>query len=1201
MSLQIRRGSNAERLTITPLAGEPIWTTDTHILYVGDGITTGGIATGAGGNSSATFATLTVTNALYIGTGEGKGIVPNPADGGATLAQTATQFEQVKIGTGSYPFTLPTSDGTANQVLKTNGAGVVTWSSVAGYAGSQGNAGYTGSQGSTGYVGSTGNTGFVGSKGNVGFTGSTGYTGSAGADGDKYHTTATGSVTLGNSGDGEVVVDDKNVDYSPGQSIILSYDGTHHQHGTVISYEASSGILDFTKDSHTGSGTFNTWEVNLDGAIGIQGYTGSAGTSGDTGYTGSQGNQGVTGYDGSRGSLGYTGSIGFTGSTGFTGSKGDQGYAGSQGDQGYSGSQGIQGYTGSKGDTGFTGSTGSTGFTGSQGVGLEPLASSTSLSYAGSGNITFTVDRSATNSAFGIGTFVGIKANGQAGVMYGTVTAYSGTSMTVALSGNTGSGTYSNWTVTIRGATGYNGSQGSQGYTGSKGFDGSAGGLGYTGSQGKGYATTTADSYTLGSGGGTLTVALGLGYQAGSKAILSYDTSHLAFVTITAYNEFSGSISFTEDRVVGSGSYNSWYLTLTGSLGYTGSKGDLGYSGSRGFTGSQGDQGSTGYNGSRGDTGFVGSQGDLGYTGSTGYTGSRGVDGYTGSQGTTGFTGSHGDLGYTGSQGLAGYTGSLGYVGSQGNAGTPGDTGFVGSQGYDGSQGTTGYTGSRGADGYTGSTGYTGSKGDQGYAGSKGDTGYTGSASTVAGYTGSTGSTGYTGSTGSTGYSGSQGLGYDQLTSTSSVTPGTGSKTWTLAQSQGTNAYAVGAYLRIVAVGQNGGMVGQITAYSGTSLTVNVGGNSIAGGPYTNWTFQIGGVSGFTGSAGTGYTGSAGTGYTGSAGTNGTNGYTGSAGIKGDMGYTGSEGAAGGTGYTGSAGTNGYTGSAGTGYTGSSGSFQPVFVTRASSTLTSTSTGLIFVTDSATDPVSTSTTATNLVAFKDGMPAFWDFNANKWAYVGLDVAITVPGGGGGGGPPITSGLIGQYDTTSFSGSTWSDLSGNGNHGVATGSITKANGGIHGTSKSFDVLSGGSGAYIEFPSGILPSTYTLFHIGRNPGGCGWTVARGTYGSGTWLSGYFSDVTGVAYHEGWVGLAGTPDQFGNNFFICADQNYFFRANGKTATQGTSGGGATCNYLAINYVVPGNWVMAEVLVYNRTLDSGEISTMESYLADKYGITLG
>ena len=42
MALRIRRGTDAERLTVTPLAGELIYTTDTKALYVGDGTAVGG-------------------------------------------------------------------------------------------------------------------------------------------------------------------------------------------------------------------------------------------------------------------------------------------------------------------------------------------------------------------------------------------------------------------------------------------------------------------------------------------------------------------------------------------------------------------------------------------------------------------------------------------------------------------------------------------------------------------------------------------------------------------------------------------------------------------------------------------------------------------------------------------------------------------------------------------------------------------------------------------------------------------------------------------------------------------------------------------------------------------------------------------------------------------------------------------------------
>lgn len=43
MALQIRRGTDAERLSITPEAGEPVFTLDTKEFFIGDGTTQGGV------------------------------------------------------------------------------------------------------------------------------------------------------------------------------------------------------------------------------------------------------------------------------------------------------------------------------------------------------------------------------------------------------------------------------------------------------------------------------------------------------------------------------------------------------------------------------------------------------------------------------------------------------------------------------------------------------------------------------------------------------------------------------------------------------------------------------------------------------------------------------------------------------------------------------------------------------------------------------------------------------------------------------------------------------------------------------------------------------------------------------------------------------------------------------------------------------
>jgi hypothetical protein len=73
MALKLRRGTNAGRTAITPAEGEPIYTTDTKQLYIGDGTTAGGVVVGGGGGGvsdgdkgditvSSSGATWTVDN-----------------------------------------------------------------------------------------------------------------------------------------------------------------------------------------------------------------------------------------------------------------------------------------------------------------------------------------------------------------------------------------------------------------------------------------------------------------------------------------------------------------------------------------------------------------------------------------------------------------------------------------------------------------------------------------------------------------------------------------------------------------------------------------------------------------------------------------------------------------------------------------------------------------------------------------------------------------------------------------------------------------------------------------------------------------------------------------------------------------------------------------------------------------------------------
>lgn len=127
-NLQLRRGTAAQLSGITPLAGEPIFTTDTKALFIGDGSTAGGVAVGGGtvtsvalsggttglsvsGSPITTSGTITLAGTLGVANG-GTGLTTTPANG------------RLLIGNGTNYTLANLTAGTG--ITITNGAGSIT-------------------------------------------------------------------------------------------------------------------------------------------------------------------------------------------------------------------------------------------------------------------------------------------------------------------------------------------------------------------------------------------------------------------------------------------------------------------------------------------------------------------------------------------------------------------------------------------------------------------------------------------------------------------------------------------------------------------------------------------------------------------------------------------------------------------------------------------------------------------------------------------------------------------------------------------------------------------------------------------------------------------------------------------------------------------------------------------------------------------
>jgi hypothetical protein len=231
-----------------------------------------------------------------------------------------------------------------------------------GTGGTSGTNGFSGSSGSSGTNGSSGASGSSGSSGTSGVSGangSAGTSGSSGTAGDRYKTTSVSSVTIG-TGTKSLTIG-TGLAYTINQEILIANSPSNSMIGTVTSYNSGTGAFVVSITSVIGSGTYTSWDVNLNGAAGGNGTSGISGTSG---LSASAGTSGATGTSGSSGTAGANGSSGTSGSSGANGAPGATGNPGPIGPTGPAGAQGSTGATGPTGPTGPQGNVGPTGPTG---------------------------------------------------------------------------------------------------------------------------------------------------------------------------------------------------------------------------------------------------------------------------------------------------------------------------------------------------------------------------------------------------------------------------------------------------------------------------------------------------------------------------------------------------------------------------------------------------------------------------------------------------------------------------------------------------------------------------------------------------------------------------------------------------------------------------------------------------------------------
>ena len=198
------------------------------------------------------------------------------------------------------------------------------------------------------------------------------------------------------------------------------------------------------------------------------------------------------------------------------------------------------------------------------GLGYAGVTSTTSMTI-GTGSKTFTTNVSSTDTAFIVGNRVRLIYDAT-NYMEGTITAFSGTSMTVNVDTTAGSGTYTTWSVGLTGVVNTGVTSFSGGSTGLTPATATSGAVTLAGTLGVGYGGTGQTSYTNGqllignSTGNTLTKAT---LTAGTNVSI---TNGAGAITINATDQYVGTVT-SVNLTAGTGiSVSGGPITTSGSI-----------------------------------------------------------------------------------------------------------------------------------------------------------------------------------------------------------------------------------------------------------------------------------------------------------------------------------------------------------------------------------------------------------------------------------------------------------------------------------------------------------------------------------------------------------------------------------------------------------------------------------------------------------
>jgi hypothetical protein len=183
-----------------------------------------------------------------------------------------------------------------------------------------------------------------------------------------------------------------------------------------------------------------------------------------------------------------------------------------------------------------------------------------------------------------------------------------------------------------------------------------------------------------------------------------------------------------------------------------------------------------------------------------------------------------------------------------------------------------------------------------------------------------------------------------------------------------------------------------------------------------------------------------------------------------------------------------------------------------------------------------------------------------------------------------------------------DLTGNGRDATTTG-VTYGTASGNGASGTIAYLDGTTASKVDWPSGSIPSTFTICSLTRYTGGTSGRMFDGK--SNNWLHSHWYGNAGVCHYDGWRTNSTTASSVSNvnNWLICTGTNSTSVASPynvvvNNVDVGTANGGSGSNILSINngsFTQSGeksNFQFSQLFIWDSALTSAQMHTVNNFM---------